>query len=73
MKNHSIYILIISLLLIILLFKLYLESNINNKYLNNQTSKSYNEFDYLDSYNNKYTKNNHKFEKVLFGYIFLSK
>ena len=65
MKNHSIYILIISLLLIILLFKLYLESNINNKYLNNQNSKSNNEFDYPDSYNNKYTKNNHKFEKML--------
>ena len=68
MTNHSLYISIIIILLIVLLFKLYIESDKNTTYLKTQKSKfnSYydsDSFDYSD--NNKYTKNNDKYEKML--------
>jgi thiol-disulfide isomerase/thioredoxin len=70
MINHSLYISIIIILLIVLLFKLYIESDKNTTYLKKQKSNfnpyyNNNDFDYLDNNNNKYTANNHKYEKML--------
>jgi thiol-disulfide isomerase/thioredoxin len=58
MKNESFFIFIIIILLIILLIKLYLESTKSN-------SKFYNISNTSNNLENKYTKNNYKYEKML--------